>query len=251
MATLKDVSILVTTFLRDGYLFNCLELLQKYLPECPVIVVDDGDASEKKSVLTAHTAYCKLLFDSGLPAKRNAGVALCQTQYLLLFCDDFAASDEARIGILKLLKTLEDFPELSIASGRVNNYAYEGFLEYKEGEYIRQYWIKEHFPICYGEARGCEITVNYFLMRVADLREILWTPELKIGGEHGDYFLMLKNAGKKVAWVPDVNIMTIWMPDGADPRYQAYRDRAVDLGHRIFKEKWNVPKFISFNGEVS
>jgi glycosyltransferase involved in cell wall biosynthesis len=252
MSSLFDVSILITTFLRDGYLFECLNRIKNNLPECRVLVVDDGDPSDKKSVLASQMTYELLPFDSGLSAKRNAGVRLCKTKYLLMGCDDFDFSTvEARVGVLKLIEVLDEFSVLDVASGRFNNYAYEGFLEYKPGEYIRQRWLRERPPIFYGTARGCDITVNYFLMRIDGLRGLPWDDRMKIGGEHGEWFLSLKEAGKKVAWVPGVNITALYFGEAfQDPRYCSYRDRAMNLGHRIFKEKRGIKNFIGFNGEI-
>jgi hypothetical protein len=42
VSTLHDVTILITSFLRPGYLRDCLAGIRRNLPECKVIVVDDG-----------------------------------------------------------------------------------------------------------------------------------------------------------------------------------------------------------------
>jgi hypothetical protein len=130
------ISILVTSFLRPGYLKDCLAGIEKNLSECEVIVVDDSgpqhfdDQTERR--------FIRLPFDSGLSAKRNAGVKACATKYLLMGSDDLDFSTvEARAGIEQLLRVLDEHPTVDVAGGHHNNQQYEGFLEIVPGSYIR------------------------------------------------------------------------------------------------------------------
>lgn len=239
---LNDVTICVTSFLRPGYLKECLRGIHENLPECRVQVVDDSG----RDIDTTPCDGCVFLpFDSGLPAKRNAGVTICSTKYWVPGHDDFDFStQEAREGLLKLVKVLDENPDVDVAGGRVHNDPYEGFLEWVPGSHIKETWLKtdgtkEFYPV--------DLTVNYFLARTD--RIVPWDERMKIGGEHGDWFLEMKEQGRKTVWVPGVNITTLQLgPEAQDERYPAFRGRARELGHKIFKEKRNIVDYIGFDG---
>jgi hypothetical protein len=240
MSSLADVTIGVTSFLRPGYLIQCIEGIRKGIPECQIIVADDSDIP----IDTLGVECIHLPFDSGLPAKRNASVQACATKYWLCGCDDFDHSTtEARAGLEKMIKVLDENPDISVAGGRVHNHAYEGFLTYEPGSHIKE----TRLVLDGSEFQQVELTVNYFLARVADIKDIPWDERMKIGGEHGDWFLELKLQGKKVVWVKDVNINTL--PDNyrlVDPRYGSYRGRAVNLGHAVFLRKRRIIRYLGF-----
>lgn len=247
---LEDVSILITTFLRDGYLMECVKRIQNSLPECKIIVTDDGHVTVPKEKLAqclkerGHS-YRFMPFDSGLPAKRNLGANLCKTKYLLMGCDDFDFSKpEARAGIEKLVDIIEKYPEIDVASGRHNGNPYEGFLSIVPGQYIKETRL---VPDGKQEVYKVDLTVNYFLVRADVVRAYPWDERMKIGGEHGDWFLTLKDEGRLVVWVPGVNITEFAVPNGSDPAYGRYRGRARELGHKIFLEKRGVRDYHGFD----
>lgn len=231
---LSKVTILITSFLRPGYLAACLAGVKENLPECKVIVIDDGGLAGNEII--------SLPFDSGLSAKRNAGVKATTTPYLLMGTDDFDFSTaDVREGIEKMAAVLDSTPSIDVAGGNVNGNTYEGNLIVVPGQYINQVRVKQ-------DPTGitpCDIVVNYFVARTESIRSILWDERMKIGGEHGDWFLSLKAAGKKVVAVAGVNINTLpYDPSKEDPRYLDFRNRAEGLGHRIFLEKYGVSRFL-------
>ena len=236
--SLSDVSIIVTSFLRPGCLFECLDGLDKNLPECPVIVVDDSGIDMPSAI--------QLPFDSGLSAKRNAGVAACETPFLLMIHDDQnLGSPEAREGVERLLFALERDPSIDVAAGRNNGVVYEGFLEYKPGEYIKETRLQ-----CDGSSYRYKVDIagNYFMARTE--RVVPWDNRMKITGEHGDWYLSMKEAGRCVVWVPGVNgPCQAPDPKKESPSYKQYRGRKD--GHQIFKQKWNIPTYIDFDGRKS
>jgi glycosyltransferase involved in cell wall biosynthesis len=243
---LSEVTILISTFLRPLYLAKALADAKRTLPECHILVVDDSHEYDDFPVARPRFAdsYYLLPFDSGLSAKRNAGVRECETKYLLLSCDDFLHDEEARKGILKLLDVLDGDPEIAVAGGRVDNQPYEGFLEYQPGEYIRERRLENgHLKVA-----QVDITINYFLARVDLIRDTPWPEEMKIGGEHGAFFLDLKLKGRKVVWVSGVNIKTFQVHGGMDPRYRDLRRRS-SIGHELMKQRYGIKEYIHFNGE--
>jgi glycosyltransferase involved in cell wall biosynthesis len=230
---LSNITILITSFLRPGYLADCLDGIKKNLPECSVIVVDDG-AMVADGIIS-------MPFDSGLSAKRNLGVAATKTPFLLMGSDDFDFSTkEARDGIERMLSVLKDDPSLAVAGGNVDGNRYEGNLTVAPGQYIAQSSI----PPDPSGITLVDLVVNYFIARVDSIRPYPWDERMKIGGEHGDWFLTLKDNGLKVVAVTGVNITTQkYDPDKEDPHYASYRGRAKGLGHKIFLRKRGVSEF--------
>lgn len=246
---LNDVTILTTTFLRDGCLYECIDRIRKHLPEVSNVIADDGYFDDKKwafirNLEKAGHEYCVLPFDSGLPAKRNDGAKRVKTKYLLMGCDDFDFRHyEARPGIEKLVNILDQHPEIDVASGRRANEPYEGFLSIVPGQYIQETRLR---PNGAQEYYKVDLTVNYFLARTEIVRRFPWDERMKIGGEHGDWFLDLKEAGRHVVWVPGVNITEFNVANGTHPKYHWFRGRAVNLGHKIFLEKRGVKDYKGF-----
>jgi glycosyltransferase involved in cell wall biosynthesis len=258
LSTMRDISILVTSFLRPGYLKDCLAGIEKNLPECEVIVVDDSGPQHFDD--QTDRRFIRLPFDSGLSAKRNAGVKACATKYLLMGSDDLDFSTvEARAGIEQLLRVLDEHPTVDVAGGHHNNQQYEGFLEIVPGSYIKETRLFSSHDSCGTpqslsqeyKVHKVDSIVNYFLARTESVRQFPWDERMKIGGEHGDWFLTLKNAGRTVVWVPGVNINELphdSTKEHAD--YGKYRGRAVSLGHKLFLEKRGVKHYFDFDTAV-
>jgi len=256
MSSLSDVTILVTSFLRHGYLLKCLEGLAANLPECKVVIVDDSNDAKIGGLLCNHGPQMAHLdwkiilmyFDSGLSMKRNVGVQVCRTKYLLLGADDFDFSTkEAREGIEVMLATLDRLKGIDIAGGRVDSRPYEGFLDYVPGSHIQEIRLQTD-GMRKGDVALCDLTVNYFLARTQVLKAIPWDENIRpIGGEHGDWFLTVKETGRKVAYIHGANITTLHLgPEAQHPDYAKYRSRAVTHGHRIFMEKRNIREYLGF-----
>ena len=250
---LSDVTILLTSFLRHGYLVECIRRIKENIPEVQILVCDDSG----NHLAATYGAECVLLpFDSGLPAKRNAGAAAVKTKFMLMGTDDFDfGTIEARNGVIKLLEVMEAFPKVDVAGGHFNNQPYEGFLDYVPGSHIKEHrlfpnpapWQKlpmqPYFQV--------DLTVNYWMSRPELLAEIPQDERMKIGGEHGDWFFSLKAANKLVVWVPGVNINQMPYDLHMQHRdYNAYRSRAKNLGHQIFLQKRGIKNYYGFDEDV-
>lgn len=245
--SLESITVAVPSFLRFGYLATCLAQLRTHLPECRICVADDSGLPPH---VPTGVKLISLPFDSGLTVKRNAIVAATETPYLLLYCDDFATDERTRAGVEKLASILDSFPDVDVASGRVDNRPYEGYLEYVPGSHIREHRVANISEAPYTPV---DLTVNYFLARVSRL--IPWDETIvPIGGEHGDWFLAMKEAGRKTVWVPGVNVDTLRLgsgPEVQDPRYWRLRARAYLAGHTVFKKKRNIQYYIDWEGNKS
>ena len=174
--------------------------------------------------------------------------------------DDFDFSTvEARAGIEKLLRVLDDHRSVDVAGGHHNHQRYEGFLELVPGSHIKETRLfasdghGTHPPSLSREYEvyRVDLIVNYFLARTESIAPFPWDERMKIGGEHGDWFLTLKHAGKTVVWVPGVNINELPRDRSkVHPDYAKYRGRALSLGHRIFLEKRGIKQYFGFDDPV-
>jgi len=215
---LSNITVVIKTFLRDGFLLKCIAGLQRRMPECKIVIVDDGPAdasplSRDKLLLyeklRSQGHVCHLMpQDSGFGAKSNAALSFCDRPYVLIGSDDFDFDDPAvRDGIEKMATVLANVPEMGIASGRVNNRQYEMLLELGDG------WVKERRGFYEGGKalnvgyQVCDLTVNYSLIRKEVFEKVHWDDDVKIGGgEHGAFFIDVKRAGWKVCVVAGANI---------------------------------------------
>ena len=284
---LDRVIVLVKTFLRDGYLYDCLSGLEENLPEVSVLVVDDGRMTPVKeraidNLESFGGKWIMMPFDSGFGAKSNEAIRylngrekfveqvatvfdvprrLLPTErpYLLIGSDDFDfRPKDVREGIIKLVGVLDNAPTIGIASGRVNGRPYEYMLEDK-GEIIIEH------PVDYTKVpliktpnnfwyHPVDLTVNYSLIRRNLLGfgarpEIHWDDDVKIGGgEHGAFFVDALRADIGVAIVPDVNIFEqVGKPVSAE--YSAMRGRARRPERESFKKR-GIKTYVCGGGSV-
>ena len=108
---LSKVSILVKTFLRDGFMSCTVNGIQNSLPEAKIIVVDDGYEASAKityySKLRERGHVCLWLpFDSGFGAKSNAGVEANDREFLLIASDDFIFNEKTREDVKNMVRVL-------------------------------------------------------------------------------------------------------------------------------------------------
>ena len=249
--SLSRVAIMIKTFLRDGYLMECLAGLERNFADTKIVVIDDGYESKQKITRYAelrrkgHACHW-LTFDSGFGEKANAAIPFCDREYVLVGSDDFDFADpKVRPGVEAMQKVLDAVPSLMLVSGRVDNRPYEFCWE--QGEKSLREVAKFHGS---GEVDGtpyhlCDLTVNYSLIRTKVFQSqhggIRWDGgAVKIGGgEHSAFFIDLQRTYSGVAYVEGANINQLprnqmrWM----HPSYPAMRARARQLGRPCLKRR--------------
>ncbi len=200
----------------------------KNLPEVKIIVVDDGEDSREKirlySKLRALGHVCIWLpKDSGFGAKANAALPYLDRPYLLIGSDDFDFEDPSvRLGIERMKLVLDHDAKVGIASGRVNNQAYEYLLSI-EGDCVKARQGCQGGSTVQGLSyRYTDLTVNYSLIRKEIFDQgVRWDSDVKIGGgEHGAFFIDVKRKGWKVASVSGANIKEL--PDNPSWKHNSY-----------------------------
>lgn len=239
---LSDITIFLKSFLRHGLLSDCLEGIRQNFSECPVLVIDDSDQELKfEASSKLCTTLIHLPFDSGFGAKSNEMIRHVKTKYVLIGSDDFDFRS-VRTGVEMLYATLEN-GNFAVASGRVGHRPYEAIFEFGPG------FCKErtgHYPIELVNGFAvwpCDLTVNFSLIKTEILgwgeNQVHWDDDVKIGGgEHGAFFIDLYRAKHRVCYVPGVNIHELpYDPKKVDPRYKAFRARALQPGRICLKRR--------------
>lgn len=248
--SLYKVSILLKTFLRDAYLSETVAACVDVLPEVTLIVVDDGDFPVKKLqaydlLKTQGHTVLTVPFDSGFGYKSNVGAAACKTEYLLIGADDFDFRPPfVRAGIEKMAGLLDAEPGLAVACGDVAGGGHLGSYQFNltdEGTRIIESKISLDDPQVAGGVlyHRCDLSRNYLLLRSSILgpNKVRWDDDVKIGGgEHGAFFLDVKRAGHKVAYIPDA-IISEQSGKATDPRYGFYRGRARRPQRECFEHR--------------
>lgn len=247
---LNDVTICITSFLRPGYLRACLEGIRINFPECEIVVADDSgsgiDLTPQQPM--ANTRWVSLPYDTGLTGKRNRAVMETETPYWFCGADDFDFTTPGfRQGLETAAGILDARPDIDLVGGRVDGNPYESDLRYDAEKNVMHEvkLVPDGSPF-----QQCDLVVNAFLARTATLREVPWDEDVRpIGGEHGQFFLHMKTAGKITVWLPGWGLNTLKLGYGSnmqDPKYASLRGRAVSTGHRIMLKKENLNDWVGW-----
>jgi hypothetical protein len=256
-----NICVFISTFLRDGMLFRCIDSILEHMPGARMVIADDGAETKQKikrySELRrmGHTAFW-LSFDSGFGAKRNAAIEHYDRPFTLIGSDDFLWDAESAQGILKMLMVLEDGGgAIGVASGRVDGNPYEGDIveEVREDGMIHMRLVKPRNG--WHDLKGapytcCDMTVNYNLVRREVFDHVHWHEEFKIGGDHLLFYQQVKAAGYLTAYVHGVNVKSQGARAGdVDIQYSEARGRARLALPSLFK-RMNWYKFTGLDGRV-
>lgn len=235
----QDVTLVVKTFERPNAARRVIQSARRFYPEIPVVLVDDSAAPLDPR--PDGIEYVRLPFNSGLSAGRNEGLRCARTPYVLFADDDHVFGCET--DVYCLLRALEatDFAVVSAAwiehRPRTNETwekHFAGTVDMVDGAYYHRIGANR------GYQRGLpryDVVMNFFLADRAQLGDAPWDSRLKIGAEHGDFFLTLKQRGIGVTKLSRVAVHH--HPEWSSPGYMSYRH---DTGPylEIFREKWGI-----------
>jgi GT2 family glycosyltransferase len=221
----RDVTVVVKTFQRPDALRRLVASIRRFYPKIAVLVVDDS-AEPFEPVPEGVTRYWHLPFDSlGVSAGRNFGLRHVETEYVL-FCDDDMVFGR-RTDLAKMLRTvlttrfdvvscmwMDHEPWRSIRRGYRR---YEGTLEVADGALVHRL----------GATRGTvdglpvfDIVHQFFVASTEVLGRDPYDARLKIGAEHIEFFLTIKERGLLCTRLPDV---AVYHYPELPPDYQPFR----------------------------
>lgn len=248
---MKNCTAVIINFLREPYLWKCVESLRDTYPEVNILVGENGyyNKERKKKLKKMGAEYIEVAFDAGVCKGRNVLVDQVKTEYTLVGDDDFFYDKKANIK--EAIEFLERHPEIDLVGGRiiegeiVRNY--QGFMDLRDG--VLKYTMLdlsqfENDGINY---KQCDITFNFFVARTKLLQKVKWDEGIKVAYEHSDYFLALKNYGAKVVFSPDMLVVhKPFIKEKISEEYQKFRLRKSDKKYFFKKHKLNYA--IDFNG---
>jgi hypothetical protein len=255
-----NICVFISTFLRDGMLFRCIDSILEHMPGARMVIADDGAETKQKIKRYAelrrmgHTAFW-LSFDSGFGTKRNAAIQHYDRPYTLIGSDDFIWDADSAQGVLDMLRILASDTELGVVSGRVDGNPYEGDIVEEKREdgmiHIRLVKPTSTWQVADGvKYRTCDMTVNYNLVRREVFDHVHWHEEFKIGGDHLLFYQQVKAAGYLTAYVHGVNVKSQGARAGdVDIQYSEARGRARLALPSLFK-RMNWYKFTGLDGRV-
>lgn len=250
---MKDVTAVIISFLRPEYVYECVGSLKRQYPGINILVAENGeyDGEMRKFVMRNGGRYIVMPFDSGVCYARNRLMELVQTTYVLVGDDDFYYTDEAKVDKMRWL--LASHEDAALIGGRIREAGivkdYQGTIDREpDGIVYRPIDLEKGLFIHDYETnlRYCDadITFNYFLARTDLIRGIAWDEKIKVAYEHSDWFISLKEAGRKVFFTPDA--IVVHKPEHVEVkeigRYKTFRYRRNDRLHffRKHKIKWSI-----------
>jgi len=239
---MDDVTILIKTFLRDEYLFNCIRSAKEQYPDINLIVADDGHHSDNKHRRLSDlgvSQYIRLPFNSSpITIGRNLMVQAATTPYVVISDDDFTYTPNTRLEDLRTMMDIVDIAGGAIwQDGKIRRY--EGVFRPVNPERMGMYTIigqecSVHNGVQYVPA---EYVFNFFLAKTGLLRNVKWDERMRASYEHEDFFLSAKNYGAKCAYCPN-SVVTHRGGPADSEEYCKYRFNSKPADRAIFESKW-------------
>lgn len=193
--------------------FNRFEHLEKAVaslpPECKFLVADNSTIGRPS------VPHLALEPDAGASACRNALMAHCETDYLMLLDDDTYLQDSVE----PLFDFLEREPSYSCIGGGLrlpNGSVMHSGVRLENNELSGAGWQVTDELIW----KPCDMVFDFCLLRKDCGR---WDNNIKIGGEHRKFFEHIQG---RVAYTPMVK--AYHDITGRTPEYMAFRNRSTE-----------------------
>lgn len=234
------VTIVVKTFERPDLIERCLKSIRHEYPSVPVIIADDSKhpVSYDKDPLTT---VLVLPHDSGISYGRNRALERVITPYYVLIDDDHCFENDSNLpGLVSLLESTE----LDIVAMRMIDY--RAGKDYARGELVFAGTMEIRGGVLrheVGENRGqlagyplYDLVLNCYMAKRTSTSALQFDEKIKIGKEHGDYFLKAMDEKLKITVSVDSYIHHKPL---YSPKYMVYRNRSSDF-EKIFFAKYGL-----------
>ena len=233
----QKLTVAIKTFERPDMIARAVSTLRLIHPTIPVIIADDS----KNPISFENDPFTNVLhlpFDTGISYGRNRAIEMIKTPYYLLMDDDYFFKADCNLaGLVNILDTTD----FDIISMRVLDYRaskgycrgelhFAGTLE-REGDKLVHYIGKNHG---YHQNYPCfDIIHNCYLARTNKVAKVKFDENIKIGKEHGDFFLEVKQCDILVTLAKDSFIHHY--PKNSS-HYKTFRNRNDDYTEYYFKK---------------
>lgn len=248
------VTLVFSTIGRNESVKRLVSSVRERYPDMPILSADqNGPTDEMEQAYRDYDVRMLWLpHDCGLSFARNRAFEKVQTPFVLLADDDFVFNEKTDLETA--LSIMRADPNLGVLGGSIVDRRVD-----ENGAELKQLRRWEKFILPFSQARTmitipidylplqtriiegytvflCDMTSNWGLWRTEIFRaNIRWDEQMKINGEHEDYFLTLKTKSKwLVAYFPEFQC------DHVQPRVPGYNKLRYRLeGRRVFASKWN------------
>lgn len=215
---IQKIDFLITHFMRRDCLERLLFSIAEYYPEAQITIGDQSKKFEvpyyrdlwerlKKAGIRRKPSALRLPYDCGLSYARNFLVQNTTREYKLILEDDFIFTSNTRLE--KFLRLLDGRRDIGVVGGAVKQNGSELHFEHnfeRKGDVLRHVAVKDWQESGYMKYQEVDCVLNFFLARSGVFVDVMWDDEIKISGEHHDFFLRLKKSGWKCAYLPEVEI---------------------------------------------
>lgn len=114
-----QVSIIIASYKRSGYLYHQLKSLKDHLtyPNYEIIISDDGSGEDelRKRIAQKFNATLLLNEHKGMGATFNSAIRAAESKYLLHLEDDWFCTQDCLIDEIKILETWDDIGCVRVA----------------------------------------------------------------------------------------------------------------------------------------
>ena len=233
----RAVTVICKTFERPASVAAFIASVRRFYPTIAIVVADDS----REATVGAEPGVeiVRLPYDTGLAAGRNAALARVTTPYFVVCDDDFVFCRQTRLE--RLLEIAETTPFKIVGGGLMDHRRgtgvcrgrlhFAGTLDIEDGVLIHR---KRRDRGMIDGLPKYDFIVNFFLAQCAAVGPAPWDNTFKIGHEHGDFFLLMRNRGVLATEAPDVWVEHYPnLPLG----YAAARRRSTDFDTYFF-DKW-------------
>lgn len=251
VAGTEKIDFLITTFERKECLKRLLFSITEFYPKAHITIADQSKVFDfdyykelwKELLLAGLKNKPKAYncgYDVGLSYCRNFLVGKTQREYKLILEDDFVFNRFTNIS--EMINKLEENPKYDIIGGAVLENG-------NELDFVHNFEIKGdtlyHREVSRTTNIGieCDCIPNFFLAKSTVFKNTLWDEQIKINGEHTDFFLRLYTIGIRILYYDYIKIEHI--KASRDPKYKELRERKDGLVH--FFNKNNLKRMVYKN----
>lgn len=225
----KDITIIIKTFERPHCVTRLYYSIRKLYPDIAIIIADDSKSPLQK---LGDARILSLPYNSGLSFGRNALLNQVNTKYFLLLDDDFVFTKNSDLTVpFKILETTDfDVVGIELLDFGWKRRIYRGSYE-KAGSILWQLQAQPH-----GFHKGYPVyhfILNCFMAKTEAIKSSPWDEAIKIGHEHDDFFLRLK---EKNILITHTNAITIDHYSEMSGNYRKIREQ-TDCYKKIFLTK--------------
>lgn len=257
---MNRIDICITTMQRPQGLERMLFSIAAHRPEASIHIADQSKTVDLEHYerlgarlegagLRRRPTIHPLPYDCGASAARNHLVDSTPGEYKLVVDDDGLFTTETDLE--KMARLLDTHPRVGIVGGVViQNGQVRGVGSRLRREGASLYELKASGPYSVHEGirfKQVDFLPNFALMRRELFEHIHWDPELKIAGEHLDFYLRLPQTPYIALVTPDVS--GEHRPPPSDRSYRQLRMRGKFL--RVMMEKHGLQRMEHAGGFVT